>query len=60
MNNYEEFKDSIYKLTRIDLNSYKERQMKRRIESLIRKSGFQSYSEYVEEIKSNKSLLEEF
>ena len=60
MNNYEEFKDSIYELTKIDLNSYKERQMKRRIESLIRKSGFQSYSEYVEEIKSNKSLLEEF
>lgn len=60
MNNYEEFKDSIYELTKIDLNSYKERQMKRRIESLVRKSGFQSYSEYVKEIKTNKSLLEEF
>ena len=32
---YEYFKQFILKLTTIDLNQYKERQMKRRIESLM-------------------------
>ncbi len=35
MEGYEAFKERIYKLMVIDLSSYKERQMKRRIESLI-------------------------
>lgn len=60
MGNYEDFKGAIYDLTKINLDSYKERQMKRRIESLIRKSGFNSYTQYVEEVKNNKSVLENF
>ena len=32
---YEEFKRDVYALTDINLDFYKERQMKRRIESLI-------------------------
>lgn len=35
---YEYFKDAVYKLTSIDLNAYKERQMKRRIDTLIAKT----------------------
>ena len=47
LGSYEEFKESIYQLTKIDLNSYKERQMKRRIDALISKHGISSYKDYV-------------
>mgnify|MGYP001097022749 CR=1 FL=1 len=38
MGDYEKFKEKVYQLTKIDLSSYKERQMKRRIDSLITKA----------------------
>lgn len=60
LGNYEVFKQSIFDLTKIDLNSYKERQMKRRIDALINKHGISSYSEYVSRIKSEKLLFDEF
>lgn len=60
MGDYEKFKSDIYTLTKIDLNCYKERQMKRRIDSLITKCKISSYDEYVKELKSNKDMLEEF
>ena len=43
---YEEFKRDVYKLTDIDLDLYKERQMKRRIESLIVRKGFEGIEEF--------------
>lgn len=60
MNGYEEFKTQIYNLTKIDLNAYKERQMKRRIDALIGKHSISSYQAYVSEIKKNKTLFDEF
>lgn len=57
---YEQFKLPIYELTHIDLNCYKERQMKRRIEALIAKHKFSGYEEYIEVISNNKKLFEEF
>ncbi len=57
---YEQFKLPIYELTHIDLNCYKERQMKRRIEALIAKHKFSGYEEYIEAISNNKKLFEEF
>ncbi|HWT27219.1 MAG TPA: protein-glutamate O-methyltransferase CheR [Mobilitalea sp.] len=57
---YEIFKQSIYDLSKIDLNSYKERQMKRRIEALITKHGIDSYSDYVNKLKTDKDIYEEF
>ena len=36
---YNKFKSDVYSLTKIDLNAYKEKQMKRRIDSLIRNHG---------------------
>nr|WP_206762720.1 protein-glutamate O-methyltransferase CheR [Mobilitalea sibirica] len=60
MGSYEVFKQSIYGLTKIDLNSYKERQMKRRIEALISKHGITSFSEYFEKLKTDKAAFEEF
>ena len=57
---YEVFKKDVFQLTSIDLNAYKERQMKRRIDSLITKNKYTTYKEYVEALKKNKDLFEEF
>ncbi len=57
---YEQFKALVYELTNIDLNCYKERQMKRRIEALIAKNKISGYDEYVRRIRSDKELFEEF
>lgn len=58
--NYESFKAQIYQLTKIDLNLYKERQMKRRIDALIAKHKIDSYDSYVGVIKKNPVMFEEF
>ena len=58
--NYEKFKEDVFKLTKIDLNAYKEKQMKRRIDTLISKSGMKSYNEYVALIKKDKEKYDEF
>ena len=43
---YEQFKQAILDLINIDLSSYKERQMKRRIDSLINRNGCDNYKDY--------------
>lgn len=60
MDNYEQFKAEVYKLTQIDLNFYKEKQMRRRIETLIAKNKINSYSEYVQAIKRDSVMFEQF
>lgn len=60
MGDYEDFKEKVFQLTKIDLNSYKERQMRRRIDSLITKAKIQDYEHYVEALRTDKELLEEF
>lgn len=57
---YEQFKSQVYKLTKIDLSSYKEKQMKRRIDSLIARHKYESYDDYVDAIKKDSNLFEEF
>lgn len=57
---YEWFKNSVYDLTRIDLNAYKEKQMKRRIDTLIAKNSVAGYDKYIAFIKENNSKFEEF
>ena len=57
---YEYFKAEVYKLTTIDLSLYKERQMKRRIDTLIERNRIQGYEEYIKAIKKDKALFEEF
>lgn len=60
LDNYESFKDQILKLTTIDLNSYKEGQMKRRIDTLIGKHNCATYSAFIELIKRDRERYEEF
>ena len=40
---YEDFKKVVLPLTGIDLNAYKERQMKRRIDTLIERNKYDGY-----------------
>jgi chemotaxis protein methyltransferase CheR len=57
---YEDFKKGIMELTAIDLSSYKERQMKRRIDALISRSGYNGYKEYFEALTFTRAMLEKF
>ncbi len=57
---YEYFKRAVYDLTKIDLNAYKEKQMKRRIDTLIAKHRIVGYENYVALLKSDKARFEEF
>lgn len=60
MIDYEGFKNEIFKMTGINLSFYKEKQMKRRIDSLIAKNNFSNYEDYIKVIKVNKVLFNEF
>ena len=60
MDNYEAFKKDVYALTKIDLSSYKEKQMRRRIDSLIKKNNCDSYDAYVKLLRTNQKIFEEF
>ena len=57
---YEGFKKSVLSLTGIDLSSYKEKQMKRRIDSLIMRHKCKGYEEFLNLIKHDNNVFEEF
>ncbi len=57
---YEYFKSEVYKLTKIDLSAYKEKQMKRRIDTLIMRHKIKGYENFVVKLKEDPSVLEEF
>jgi chemotaxis protein methyltransferase CheR len=60
MDKYEVFKKNINDLINIDLNYYKEKQMKRRITSLMNRNGFNDFNEYFQRLRSDKLLLDQF
>ncbi len=57
---YTYLKKEVLALTGIDLDSYKEKQMKRRIDTLISKHKIEGYDKYVQGLKTDKALFEEF
>lgn len=57
---YEYFKKAVYDLTKIDLNAYKEKQMKRRIDTLIAKNKVVGYDNYISALKADNRMFEEF
>lgn len=57
---YEQFKKAVYQLTTIDLSCYKEKQMKRRIDTLIAKNGIDGYAPYIDLLRTNKEKFNEF
>ncbi len=54
------FSKNINDLINIDLNYYKEKQMKRRITSLMNRNGFNDFNKYFQRLKSDKFLLDQF
>ena len=57
---YEQFEAAVLKMTTIDLTAYKEKQMKRRIDTLINKHKISGYEEFVKLLKTDKALFDEF
>ena len=57
---YEGFKAAVLRMTGIDLSAYKEKQMRRRIDTLINKHKIVGYEEFLSALKSDKQLFEEF
>lgn len=57
---YSYLKKEVLTLTGIDLDSYKEKQMKRRIDTLISKHKIEGYDKYVQGLKTDKTLFDEF
>lgn len=60
MDAYEKFKGQVHKKTGLDLSLYKERQMKRRIESLIKRHNINDFDSYFRLLDSNKEAFDEF
>ncbi|HHV46698.1 MAG TPA: protein-glutamate O-methyltransferase CheR [Tissierellia bacterium] len=60
MEQFEIFKKRINNLINIDLNLYKENQMLRRITSLMKRNGFDSFEEYYAHLETDRSLLDQF
>lgn len=60
MAKYEKFKKDINTLINIDLNYYKEKQMKRRISSLLNRNNFNDFDDYYFGLKKDHDLLEQF
>lgn len=58
--NYEGFKAQVLSITGIDLSAYKENQMKRRIDTLIRKKKCKGYEDFVKYLRSDREHVEEF
>ena len=58
--NYEKFKKDILQLAGIDLNSYKEKKMRPRINTLITKNNVKTYNDYVALIKKDKEKFDQF
>lgn len=60
MMDYEAFKKAFYKQSNINLDLYKEKQMKRRITSLIEKNGFSTFMSFYQAILKDKAMYETF
>lgn len=60
LDNYEKFKKDVFALTTIDLNAYKEKQMRRRIDTLINKCKLDDYDDYMKLLKQDKEKFEQF
>ncbi|WP_132996146.1 CheR family methyltransferase [Sporanaerobacter acetigenes] len=60
MDKYEVFKKQVNDFIHIDLNYYKEKQMKRRITSLLKRNNFNNFDDYFQGLESDKALLDEF
>ncbi|NLO89000.1 MAG: protein-glutamate O-methyltransferase CheR [Clostridia bacterium] len=57
---FQEFKEAIYKKKGINLSGYKEKQLKRRIESLMNTYGLKDFREFLQALLKDKAKWETF
>jgi len=57
---YEEFKKAFYEHSGIDLNLYKEKQMKRRLTSLVERNGYSTFMDFFRATLQDHKLYETF
>lgn len=57
---YDIFKENFHQLSGINLTDYKERQMKRRIDSLISRYGYKGYGDFYHAVLRDASLYKRF
>ncbi|HHX77578.1 MAG TPA: protein-glutamate O-methyltransferase CheR [Firmicutes bacterium] len=57
---FESFKQSIRQLINLDLNCYKEKQLKRRIQQFIQRSRARDYREFLDLLAKDAALLKRF
>lgn len=60
LNDFSYFVSSFLDLSGIDLNLYKEKQMKRRISTFVNRHGYKTYAEFLDVLNRNKDLYAEF
>lgn len=60
LNQYEDFKKEFLSLSKIDLSSYKESQMKRRIDNFIDKNNCHGYVDFFQKLKSERDVYDRF
>ena len=60
LNTYEDFKDNFYRLSGIDLHSYKESQMKRRIDNFYTRRKFNGYDDFFMALSKDDEMQKEF
>lgn len=60
LDQYDDFKREFLKLSKIDLNSYKENQMKRRIDTFIAKNRCRGYVDFFDKIKMERDVYDMF
>lgn len=60
MYDYEEFKQAFYKYSNIDLNLYKEKQMKRRLTALVERHGFTCFMDFFRAALRDHNLYQTF
>lgn len=59
MDQYQVFVGKWKKLTGVDLNLYKEAQMKRRLTSLYDKKGYRDFEAFASALEKDRALLDE-
>ncbi|OOB78862.1 MAG: chemotaxis protein CheR [Epulopiscium sp. Nele67-Bin001] len=57
---YKQFVNEFFAFSKLDLNAYKESQMKRRIDSHIKKTSANNYAQFLQFLKGNPKAYEEF
>ncbi|ONI39280.1 chemotaxis protein CheR [Candidatus Epulonipiscium fishelsonii] len=57
---YNKFMEEFFRITKLDLTNYKESQMKRRIDTNIKRYDCKGYADYLTILKTDKKALEEF